>query len=340
MLRGEMFRALEEADKSDRLPMWVISYNRFDAPTLTRMSTWERVDDIHVVVRDSQVKQYREAFPALQFEPLPDERINSCGAARWGAYDLAREHGHDRAIMLDDDLLQWRPLYQYHFVQGPNAGMPNSRVADKVDIAEFGGVARLEEATMTLMGQTADGAFDEQPDAVIGTAIKRLRSFDVRNHQTRYLVNGGATPRQWTAWDLKRLEGHGIRLDLPKFGIVGEDVGFLAEIFQAGLDAFTMPSFAYEYWNQNEGQNRDKEGDDKSTIRVKGLAGILSEHEHRCLMEYEMGQHYLRVCPRGGDEYEWGEVDWRRLAKFRGTKPHRVLWDADQQRINDMEGLI
>ena len=87
-------------------------------------------------------------------------------------------------------------------------------------------------------------------------------------------------------------------------------------------------------------QNRDKEGDDKSTIRVKGLAGILSEHEHRCLMEYEMGQHYLRVCPRGGDEYEWGEVDWRRLAKFRGTKPHRVLWDADQQRINDMEGLI
>lgn len=333
MLREEMFHHLHRADIGDRLPVWVISYNRLDAPTLTRMAEWERLDDVHVVVRESQVVDYRKAFPTLQFEPLPDEQIGSCGAARWGAYDLAREYGHDRAVMMDDDLLQFRPLYQHHFVRGPNAGMPCSRVFDKEDIAEFGGVARLEEATVTMMGKVANMVFDEQPRAVIGTAIKRLRSFDNRNHQNRYILNGGSTPRQWTVWDLARLEEKGIRLDLDKFGIVGEDVGFLAEIFQAGLDAFTMPSFAFEHWVESVNA-------EKSLIRQGDISALLSEHEYRCLLGYEMGQHYLRVCPKNGDEYEWGEVDWRGLAKFRGTKILRVNWDADQERIDDMEGLL
>ena len=205
MFREEMFSHMAGADKETRLPVWVISYNRVDAPTLVRMEGWERLDDVFVVVRESQVAEYRRELPHLQFVPLPDERIGSCGAARWGAYDMARERGHDRVIMMDDDLLQFRPLYEHHFVRGPNAGLPCSRVADKVDIEEYGGLARLEEDTVTLFGHTASRSFDDEPLAVIATAIKRLRSFDNRNHQTRYLLNGGATPRQWTAWDLKRL---------------------------------------------------------------------------------------------------------------------------------------
>ena len=333
MLRDEMFDSLREADKNDRLPVWVISYNRYDAPTLTRMAEWECLDDVHIVVRGSQADEYRRNFPALRFEPLPDDMINSCGAARWGAYDLAREYGHQRAIMLDDDLLQFRPLYQHHFVRGPNAGMPCSRVFDKEDIAEYGGVAALEEATVTFMGQVADTVFDEEPNAVIGTAIKRLRSFDNRNHQTRYLLNGGSTPRQWTAWELDRLAKNDIRLDLDQFGIVGEDVGFLATLFQAGMDAFTMPSFAYEHWVESVNET-------KSLIRTADNRALLSEHEYRMLQQYEMGQHYLRVCPKGGDEYEWGEVDWRGLNKFRGTKMKRVLWDTDQARDDELKEIL
>jgi len=340
MLRDEMFHYLYRAEKEDRLPVWVISYNRYDAPTLTRMQEWERLDDIHVVVRESQIAAYRRHFPALRFEALPDEQIGSCGAARWGAYDLAREFGYQRAVMMDDDLLQFRPLYQHHFVKGPNAGAPCSRVFDKDDIEEFGGLAALEEATVTMMGKIADNVFDEEPKAVIGTTIKRLRSFDNRNHQTRYYLNGGSTPRQWTAWDLERLEEHGIRLNLEQFGIVGEDVGFLATLFQAGMDAFTMPSFAFEYWNQNEGRNRVQEADTQTTIRTPGLAALLSEHEYAMLRLYEMGGNYLRVCPKGGEEYEWGEVDWRALSKYRGSEMKRVLWDADQDRIDEMKELV
>lgn len=340
MLREEMFTALKTANKNNRMPVWVISYNRLDAPTLVRMKGWERLDDVFVVVRESQVAGYTKAFPYIQFEALPDERINSCGAARWGAFDRAVEYGHDSAIMLDDDLLQFRPLYQHHFVRGPNAGMPCSRVADRDDIEEFGGIAALEEAAITLMGQTADGVFDEEPTAVLGTAIKRLRSFDNHNHQTRYLMNGGATPRQWTAWNIGALVRNNIRLNLDHFGVVGEDLGFLATIFQAGLDVFSMPSFAYDYWNQNEGQGRDPEGSDQSLIRTRGLAPILSEHEYRCLQEYEMGANYLRVCPKGGEEYEWGEVDWRGLHRFRGTKMKRVLWESDEARNTEMEDLL
>lgn len=333
MLRDEMFYSLYRAEKEDRLPVWVISYNRYDAPTLSRIQDWVRLDDVHVVVRASQVDEYRRNFPALRFEPLPDELIGSCGAARWGAYDLARAYGHQRAIMLDDDLLQFRPLYQHHFVRGPNAGMPCSRVFDKEDIAEFGGMAALEEATVTMMGLVADNVFDEEPRAVIGTAIKRLRSFDNRNQQTRYLLNGGSTPRQWTAWDLERLEEQDIRLDLEQFGVVGEDVGFLATLFQAGMDAFTMPSFAYEHWVESVNET-------KSLIRNADNRAILSEHEYAMLQQYEMGNHYLRVCPKGGDEYEWGEVDWRGLNKYRGTKMHRVLWDEDRERDNELKEIL
>ena len=333
MLRDEMFHHLHSVDHNDRIPVWVISYNRLDAPTLVRISQWERTDNVHVVVRESQVADYRVEFPSLQFEPLPDERINSCGAARWGAYDLAREQGHRRAVMLDDDLLQFRPLYQHHFVRGPNAGAPCSRVFDKEDILEFGGVIALEEATVTLFGQVANEVFDEEPNAVIGTAIKRLRSFDNRNQQTRYLLNGGSTPRQWTAWELERLEHDSVRLNLDEFGVVGEDVGFLATLFQAGFDAFTMPSFAYEHWVEAVNET-------KSLIRTADNRAILSEHEYAMLQRYDMGNHYLRVCPRGGEEYEWGEVDWRALNKFRNTKQKRVLWDSDQTRATEMEDLL
>lgn len=340
MLRAEMFHHLHSVTHDDRLPVWVISYNRLDAPTLSRLQHWERLDDVFVVVRASQAADYRRAFPTLQFVPMPDEEIGSCGAARWGAYDSARALDHRRVVMLDDDLLQFRPLYQHYFVRGPNAGLPCSRVFDKGDIEEFGGLHRLEEATVSMMGQAANAVFDEEPLAVIGTAIKRLRSFDNRNHQTHYLLNGGATPRQWTAWDVYRLALHNVRLDIPKFGIVGEDVGFLAELFQAGLDAFTMPSFAYDYWNQNEGQNRDVENDTKSLIRKPGIAALLSELEYTNLQTYDMGNHYLRVCPKGGEEYEWGEVDWRKMNKFRGTEQRRVLWSVDQGRNNEMEDLL
>lgn len=333
MLRDEMFHHLHAVDHNDRLPVWVISYNRFDAPTLTRINEWERTDNVHVVVRESQVAEYRRHFPALRFEALPDDQIGSCGAARWGAYDLAREYGHQRAVMLDDDLLQFRPLYQHHFVRGPNAGMPCSRVFDKEDIMEFGGVIALEEATVTMFGLVADMTFDEEPTAVIGTSIKRLRSFDNRNQQTRYLLNGGSTPRQWTAWDLERLEENHIRLNLDEFGVVGEDVGFLATLFQAGMDAFTMPSFAYEHWVESVNET-------KSLIRTADNRAILSEHEYSMLLRYDMGNHYLRVCPRGGDEYEWGEVDWRGLNKYRGTKQKRVLWDSDQDRADQMEDIL
>jgi hypothetical protein len=184
-----------------------------------------------------------------------------------------------------------------------------------------------------MMGLIADNVFDEEPKAVIGTAIKRLRSFDNRNHQTRYYLNGGSTPRQWTAWDLKRLEEHNIRLNLDQFGVVGEDVGFLATLFQAGMDAFTMPSFAYEHWVEAVNET-------KSLIRNADNRAILSEHEYAMLRQYEMGNHYLRVCPRNGDEYEWGEVDWRALAKYRGSEMKRVFWDSDQERVNEMGELL
>jgi hypothetical protein len=252
---------------------------------------------------------------------------------------MAREFGHTRVVMLDDDILQFRFLYEYYVQSGPNEGNPCSRVAVREDLEELGGVERAEELTVAAMGRTASEAFDnDNPLVVIATAIKRLRAFDVKNHETRYILNGGVTPRQWTVWDIERMEEHGVRLNLKHFGVVGEDVGLCATLFEKGLDAITIPSFAYSYWDQYEGPNRKQEENDKTTIRTPGIAGLLSEYEHRCLQEYDMGKHYLKECPAQGAEYEWGEVDWKRLQRFRMSGTARFYWPPDA--IRETEGQL
>jgi len=339
MRRLEMLEYLQQ--DAPRLPVWVISYNRFAdpvSPTLERMRKWADLSDVFVIVRETQVLEYELAFPELNFVALPPERINSCGAARWGAFDMAREMGHTRVVMLDDDLLQFRFLYEYHVQSGPNEGNPCSRVAVREDLEELGGIELAEELTVAAMGRTANWAFEQYPQAVIATAIKRLRAFDVRNHSTMYIYNDGVTPRQWTVWDIERMEEHGVRLDLKHFGIVGEDVGLMATLLEKDLDAITLPSFAYSYWDQYEGPNRKQEENDKTTIRTPGIAGLLSEYEHLCLQEYDMGKHYLKVCPSGGDEYEWGEVDWRRMRAFRRSGTARYYWPPDA--IRETEGQL
>ena len=122
MLLHEMVEWVKSHDKNDRVPMYVISYNRLDAPTLLKMQHYERTDDIHVIVRQSQRDEYERAFPMFNITALADDRIDSCGAARWGAFDVTRAYGHDEVIMLDDDVLQFRFMYQRAKVQGKNVG--------------------------------------------------------------------------------------------------------------------------------------------------------------------------------------------------------------------------
>lgn len=325
MKRDEMRDWLLSLDKGDRLPMWVISYNRAGtAPLLEKMRTWERTDDINVVVRNEQVKDYQGAYPNLTIHGLPASQIGNCGSARWGAADLAYAFGEDMVLMFDDDVLQLRWLFERPIMRGPNAGQPASGHCTKEDL-EF--VPDSEERVATGIGEVAREVFAAEPNTVVGGMLKQHMSFSPKNQETKYVVNGGVTPRQAMAWHLDRLYENGIRLDLEKFGVHGEDIGLMAEILAAGFDAFGMPSFVYEHWPESVNINM-------SMIRNAENAASLHAQEWEALQEYPIVD-YLRVKRSIlTGEYEWGDVDWVKLNKLRRTQTRRVLWPIDQDRAD------
>lgn len=326
----EMVEWVKSHDKADRVPMWVISYNRLDAPTLLKMRQYERTDDINVLVRESQRAGYESAFPMLNIHTLPDERIDSCGAARWGAYDLARELGQDEVIMLDDDVLQFRFMYERAKVQGPNVGEMCSGVASTTDAEDhFGSLIALEEASITAFGALGRQVFEEQPKTVVGGMIKRHMSFAISNHQTRYVLNGGATPRQVMIWNTERMEHNGVRLNLEHFGVTGEDIGLMASVLERGLDVFCSPSFAFDHWPEDVNLER-------STIRDHSTLPLFMEYEYEVLQQYEIGANYLKEKRIPGSAHGWKDVAWAKLAKHRGVPSERVMWGVDELRA----GLI
>lgn len=318
MERDEMREYLLATDKGDRPPSWVISHNRAGAaPTLERMMSWERTDDINVLVREEQVRAYQRAYPSLVIHGLPADLIGNCGSARWGAADLAYALGEDIVMMFDDDILAIRFLFHRAIMKGPNKGRPASGHSTLDDLSI---IPDLEERIVTAVGRLGREVMAENPRAVMGGVIKQHMSFSPKNHETKYVLNGGVTPRQFTIWHLDRLNRHNIRLNLEEFGVTGEDIGAAATILEAGLDMFAIPSFVYEHWPESVNIT-------KSMIRNAENAARLHAWEFQQLCKYPI-RDYLRIKRSIIDgEYEWGDVDWAKLNKARGTSMQRVLWE-------------
>lgn len=334
MRREEMWSWLTDLDKNERYPIWIISYNRagHDAPTMELLSGWERKDDINILVRDSQRRDYERAYPQFQIRSLPDEWIDSCGAARWGAVDLALEDGNDSVVMLDDDILQLKFLFGREIMSGPNAGNPCSGVNTREDDEVLGGRDIVSELVVTAMCSVAGDVFAEHPRAVQGGLIKRHGCFAASNNVRKYALNGTVTPRQAMVWNVGRMEKMGIRLNLDHFGVTGEDIGLAAEILSKDGDIFAMPSFVYDHWPESINIH-------KSTIRNADTIKELNAYELKCLMEYPI-RDYLKINRDEDGDYEWGNVNWRALAKIRGTGTKNVKWQVDEEREWAMETLI
>lgn len=324
MRKDEMHEWLRSLDKADRLPTWVISYNRFsnDAPFLEMARRFERTDDINVLVRESQRIAYQGAYPELVIHGLDDDLIPSCGEARWGAADLAYGLGEDAVLMFDDDVTRLGYLFQSATVKGRTPGAEISGHNGKADLDVLpDGPERVLSAMSELAGQV----FEQHPHAVIGGPLKQHMSFSPERHRTRYTLNGAVTPRQAMVWHLDRMDELGIRLNQEHFGVHGEDIGLMAAVLAAGGDSFALPSLVYDHWP--EAVNIEK-----SQIRNASNAAALHAHEWACIQQYPI-KDYIRVKTDLLGNYEWGDVDWRKLHKLRGTSMIQAFWDEASELI-------
>lgn len=311
-----MLEFLTGLDKNERLPIWVISHQRAgSAPTLERMKTWERQDDINVLVRESQRDLYRKHYPMMRIKTAPDSIIGDCGSARQMAVRLAEFIHGGSVFMADDDVLRMQFLYEGQVASGANAGAPCSRRSGQAEMDE---VPDLEERVVTGACVVALDAFRADDKAVIGGLIKQHMSFGAQLHETKYLINQGVTPRQAMIWNVERMEEMGIALDLEKFGVHGEDLGWMDATLAAGGDCFSLPSFTYDHWP--EAVNIEK-----SMIRNAKNAARLHAEEWAALQTCPI-KDYLRVKLDIIGNYEWGDVNWQKLNKIRGTKPIRIKW--------------
>lgn len=329
MNRQDMIDMLSTLE--DRYPIWIISYSRAGtAPLLNAALSWRKQGDVNVVVRQSQADDYRSAYPRMTIRPLPDDEIDCVGKARWAAAELAYTLGNDIILMMDDDILSLRFLFQREFMRGQNVGKECSGHSGLVDLESL---PDLPERVLAGISAVAREAFEADPTLIMGGAIKQHMSFDYRNHRTKYIINGGVTPRQVMVWNLARMDLYGVALNTERFGIHGDDIGIVAEVLKAGGSCFAMPSFAYEHWPESINIKT-------SVVRNADNKQALHEFEWESLQMYPI-KDYLRAKRSVIDgSYEWGDVNWKALSKIRGVPSIRAGWDPDQPPDGPSENLI
>lgn len=319
MHRTAMRDYLNNLSLEDRLPVYIISYKRAGlAPNLEFINdNWARADDVNVVVLQSEKAAYVAAYPRLTVHGLPDDQVNTVGKARWRAAELAHALGDEVIIMMDDDVLKLDFLHHSAHRTGKNAGAECSGLSNKEDRAA---VPSLEERVVMGFGDTSRHVFEQEPQAVLGGMHKRHMSFSPRNHRTRYTVNGGASPRQVYVWHVDRMMQHGVALNTKLFSRHGDDIGLVAEVLKAGLDCFLVPSFVFDHWPESVNIT-------KSVLRNAHTAPALHAEEWEALQQYPI-KDYLRVKLSMLDgSYQWGDVDWRKLAKIRKQPTRHIAWD-------------
>jgi hypothetical protein len=325
MNKDDIDTLLLASDPDEMYHVYIISYNRMDGwPTyksLAYMDPIIRRRKVHLVVEEDQRHAYEARYLDVNIIGIPPNHRDaprSSGRARQAAMDFALAAGHYRIIMLDDDLLHMRYLY----AASQRNGTPKSGYCLAPDYQRD---PLLVQHLLTLFSRTANDVFDKHPEVLLGSGRKQQMSQNVFNHQTKYAINRGMTPRQFMAHNVAGLAEANISLDLPWFGPHGEDIGLVAQVLDAGYSVFHAPTFVYDVWAEDVNIRR-------SVIRNIDTAPALHQLEWGGLHRYDIGYHYLKSTTSILDgSYEWGEVDWRAYHRFMGTNPVVVPWDAEAE---------
>lgn len=330
--RDLMYSWTMAQDVDSMLPIFVISHDRVDDAVLLHRANdtpWPRPDLVNVVVHKRFAVDYQLRFPNLTIHT--HEEPDGCGRARWAAVRIARELGHKRVIMMDDDIVKMVFKYKSQIKSGPNKGAECSSQSGKAEALNTPG---FEQHILAGASVIANEVFDTHPDVIIGGLIKQHMSFRPGNHRERYVINGRVTPRQVMFWDLDRIAERGLSLDQSKFGWTGEDIGNVDQVLGNGYDCFAIPCYTYDHWSEevNIDRSRVRNRENKREILDLDFANFST------LPIFDL----LRFKrDKVTQEYEWSDVNWAKLHKHRGTSMEVVEWDEAEvleELLRDSDG--
>ena len=313
MKKKRMKRLLDEIDVNSMPHIFCPSYNRPDFVSAKMFNSFseEAKKKVHIVVRSEQYKAYKKQNPDLNILPIPEDYpINGLASTRQFIYEYAVEHKYPIIIDMDDDIKNI--AYMYDGVSG--TGNPCSKHTIRVDREND---PLLEQKVLLMASQIAREVFKNHPDVYLGNIRRQRLSQAVDNAKLKYIINAGPTPRQVTFLNVKGLHKAGIDRDVKRFDRHGDDIGFCAVILKAGGSLFNIPCLTYDYVSEKC----------DSVIRTPETEKELHAYEYRMLQKYPI-RDYLRTTFRDEDgNYMWGDVDYRKLHKLRGTTSIKEYWE-------------
>lgn len=257
-------------------------------------------DNIHIFVRPEQVQAYHESFPWVHIVVLPAQ-IQGLASTReyicWYVLNVL----HEPIFMdMDDDVTYLLYLWYDETKQFSHYSR---------------GIEQRHSETIRLGFNLAQYVFNKAPKTVLGGLARKRFIHKPENSQRMASINQGATPRQCMFVNAKRLDEMGIHRNFM-FDPTGDDIGFCAEILQHGGELFYMNCLGYEFIDDAI----------NSVIRNDSNRRQLAAYEEQCLMQYDLGKHYLkRTFTFDDGSYKFGDIDWRAYHRFTNTKPSRIM---------------
>lgn len=303
-MSNEHIQLLQQARASWLYPIYVPSYSRAgSAPLLERLkeSRASVQHKVHIVVRPEEAKQYKRAYP---WATIIRENTPGIGPARMRCLKDADIRGYGNIAVLDDDINHISLLERIS-----REGQPDHTRRYSAGVSGIP-EPRLLVRSLAVACRMADAVFLGRSTAAYGAARNALFSGGV-DTSIGATLNKGGFPACAMFFDVQRFR---MRHMPDPYQYHGEDLAMFLETLANEMEAFTLPSVAY-----------DQNGSIPTTIPLDPLDEVGRPHLETTGQYYRTIHPYLRVSMKNklGGVMRIG-VNWNKWYKDTDSQPVEI----------------
>lgn len=298
--------AMEYRVSSDAFPpVFVLSHARLDVPVFKTIPELHRYATL--VVPEEKYDAYQAKWPYTKIVTIPEGQYGverGVAQARQFVLDEAEALGHDRVVILDDDITGISMQYE------AEDGKATSAFVAKVGAERSTYTLGVFAWTLDILSQLME---DNETVVIAGPQNRNdQRTLDAA--QARYDINYGRMPIGFVMWDLARFKKYAGSLDM-RYNRHGEDLWATMTILHNGGSYGRVPSVLVSYYDEHT-QSTLKTPETEHLIRQAEYDRILTEDwKDKVRVKWDILDRFAGAAPN--------------LRLFRDTAPFkRVLWDG------------
>lgn len=286
-------------------PVYVLSHARLDVPVFKTIPELHRYATL--VVPEEKYDEYTAKYPYTNILAIPEDYLDvprGVAQARQFVLDAADFLGHERCVILDDDITGI--AMQYEAEDGKATSAFVSKVGHERDTYTLGVFAWTVDLLQYLM--------DNNETVAIAGPQNRNDQRTIEAAHAKYDLNYGRMPIGFVMWDLARFKKYAGRLDM-RYNRHGEDLWATMTILHNGGSYGRVPSVLVSYYDEHT-QSTLKTPETEHLIRQAEYDRILTEEwKDKVRVKRDLVDRFAGAAPN--------------LRLFRSTAPFkRVLWDG------------